>query len=67
MDKDNPRQEGELEEQELVVSDVLKQLTGEDTLTIYGYCPGCKEIHCDIQRLRGYFQFLSDLSMINWN
>lgn len=50
-----------------VVSDVLKKLTGDDTLTLYGYCPGCGNIHGDLGRLVQYLQFLSDQSMINFN
>jgi len=49
------------------VDAVLKSAGEKHTLTLYGYCEGCGQIHGDIQRLVEYLQFLSDMSMINFN
>jgi hypothetical protein len=60
--EDNSVEEG------MVAGDVLKNITGDKhTLTLYGYCPGCGEIHGDVGRLVEYLQFLSDMSMVNFN
>jgi 4-hydroxy-3-methylbut-2-en-1-yl diphosphate synthase IspG/GcpE len=54
--------------EEMAVSDVLKNITGDKhTLTLYGYCPGCGEIHTNLASLVEYLQFLTDMSMINFN
>jgi hypothetical protein len=49
------------------VDAVLKAAGEKRTLTLYGYCEGCGKIHGDIGRLVEYLQFLSDMSMINFN
>ena len=38
-------------EQQVTVDDILQQDNNTDTFTLYGYCPNCKEIHGDLNRI----------------
>ena len=54
-------------EQQVTVDDILQQDNNTDTFTLYGYCPNCKEIHGDLNRIVEYLQWLSNQSMISFN
>lgn len=46
----------------LTVTEIL-----DNTVQLYGKCPGCGEFHCDVEKIVEYFQWLSDQSLINFN
>jgi hypothetical protein len=39
----------------------------ENTIALFGKCPGCGMFHTDPQQVVTYLQWLSDQSMINFN
>jgi hypothetical protein len=59
----NPTMANPNDEDTRTVTDLL----GEDSVTLYGFCPNCDEIHGDLHRIVDYLQWLSDQSMINFN